>query len=126
MARKYDTTLAAGGTQTATLSILAPDTRKPLGRLIVDQTAGSAASFTVEASTDSTFADETKFIVKVTGCTTAAPCDVDNGGRGFLWHAGDDSHLNALNRATCRLYVRVTPASGSDNAYSIRALFGEE
>lgn len=123
MARVYDTTLSAGGTQTATLSIVAPDTRKPIGRLYVDQTAGSAASFTVECGTDSTFADELKLVLKVTGCTTALPCDEDNGGNGFLWNAGDDSHANALNLATCRLYVRVTPASGSDNAYAIRAMF---
>lgn len=119
----YDTTLAAGGTQTATLSIRAPDTRKKLGRIIVDQTAGSAATFDVIVTTDSTAADETKVVFKVTGCTTSAPCDEDNAGNGFFWNAGDDSHANALNRALCRLYVKVTPASASDNAYSIRAYF---
>lgn len=120
---KYDATLSAGGTQTATLSIVAPDTRKKIGRVIVSQTAGSAASFTVEVSTDSAVSSQVKRVLYATGGTSSTPVDLDNGGVGYFWYPQDDSHANALNRATCRLYVKVTPASATDNAYSIRVYF---
>lgn len=116
-------TLAAGGTQTATVTVNAPDTRKKIGRIVVVQTAGSAASYTVDVSTHSAVTDLTKRVTYVTGGTAAAPVDVDNGGNGFFWYPGDDTHANALNRAACRVYVKVTPNAGADNAYSIRFYF---
>lgn len=96
---------------TATVLIGPAYRQYPLRRLIVVQTSGDAASYTVECSTDPDVAALAKTVVKAEDCTATDPCDVDNHGRGYAWDTEDSSG---------NLYVKIVPSSGSNNNYTVR------
>lgn len=111
-----DDSLSAVTTAGDSVTLAIPDRLRGtrIHRVVVEQTAGSASSFTVDVSTDATFADLTQRVAQFTGNATVA--DYDNGGVGYAWERED---------AGGNVYVQVTPDAGSDNDYRIRLLFME-
>lgn len=88
--------------------------RRKIARILVVQTAGSAASYTAEASTDSAVTDKTKRVAAFTGGASATPIDFDNSGNGYVWNKNDASGV---------VYVKVVPDAGADNDYSVLLFF---
>lgn len=105
-------TLAAGGTQTATIAIpssVGLGNSAPILRFLVVQTAGSATSYTATFSTDAAVSDLLKRIAALTGGAAATPIDTLGT---YPWEGG------------ANVYCKVTPNAGSDNAYTIKVFLG--
>lgn len=82
-----------------------PGGSPPLRRVLVVQTAGSAASFTVEVSSDSLVTTRSKRVAYFTGGSAAAPVDF----------AGPYYWFNVDGNA----YVKIVPDAGADNNYDV-------
>lgn len=97
----------------ATIPIGAPRTGLKLMRLASSFTSGTGTSYTAEWSTDSTVADPTKTILKLTGGSQSSPLDqLAPYDSGFPY---DDAHHDG------NIYCKVTPNSGVNNAFKVAA-----
>lgn len=121
MTRSYDDTIEGLGVDSAGTTTLTIDrSHDTIDALVVEQTAGDATSYDVEASTDPNFSDGRKTVVDEAGLDpTNDPAVIDNGGNGFDNFDPRDEDGNGNKQ---KLHIRITANGGTNggNDFGVR------